>query len=166
MSAALLLLMASTQLSIPDGQFMVAYRQLNKDGPAAAIHQLTLRCKGGSCTLITLTLNQCMNNGQNDVFYPAIEIASTDTGSLVIESGGPSHLTVRDGVVTYRFDFETRSLGSIRQFTRLLKLSGGAVKDSAARGEVISWGLAPLAGQNGWATVTLDCAVLLETVPN
>jgi hypothetical protein len=61
---------------IPDGELAITYRQLQDGQLSQAVFQNYLRCSEGECSLLSLTLNQCIAGK----FYPKIQEWNTNRG--------------------------------------------------------------------------------------
>lgn len=161
--------------SIPNGEWAIAYRQLQDGKLSQAVFQTYLRCSDGECTLLTLTLNQCIvADAARTVFYPKIQQWSTNggwNGYMSVARPAPDVLLAAyqlDGAVfRMRFTFRTVAHPSInggKPFPAEIKeFSGGVVKDSAISGKIITWELVPLTLKDA-NSFKLDCSVLLDGI--
>jgi hypothetical protein len=151
--------------AIPDVSFRVAYRQLSNGELSESVHQVQILCSQGSCTLTTLTLNQCWQLPEGEpAMVPRIERASTDEQTLTV--------TARDGVLTaeektpetiltYRFEYDRKEKNLM--FTKLTGFSGVVVKDSDVLKKIVSWEMVPLKGQA--PRIKAACEIMLDGIP-
>jgi uncharacterized protein YqiB (DUF1249 family) len=164
------------QPSVPNGTLTVAYRQLSDGELSKSVHQLQLSCWDGTCSLTTLTLNQCTDLSDGRFFYPKVERSSTPEGNLSVRLQGDTVLIAEqkhsETTFRYRFEYTIKSderlqkglnLRSNKFFGDLTGFSGAAVKNSTILGQGISWDLVPLQGR--FPRVKLDCDVTLDGVP-
>jgi hypothetical protein len=83
---------AGQTAAIPSGSVSVAYRQLEQGELSESVHELTLSCWEGQCTLSTLTLNQCLPSSNGPAFVPKVQRSSTADRTLMIRGEGPDVL--------------------------------------------------------------------------
>jgi hypothetical protein len=154
----------------PVGALSVAYRQRAEGALSQSLHSLKLDCDGRDCTLVTVTLNQCIEGA----FFPKVEVASTlddnlsiesfDGGVLVLEQNLPDVFAPNEQtVIKYRFEYRPRGDLQPHALGELVAFSGIATKNSEVLRRMISWELVPLEGR--FVTVQLDCPVSLQGVP-
>lgn len=160
------------QMEIPNGVLEIAYRQNVQGELSKGVHSVKLVCNQGSCSITTLTVNQCFEGK----FSPKSERSSTEEGNLRISTPEEGLLLAEEsfdeGMFHYRFEFTTRppeewmrkSFGNRRWFHELTGFSGAVVKNSILLKKTISWDLDPLSGN--FVEVELDCKkVLLKGLP-
>jgi hypothetical protein len=155
----------------PNGELSVAYRQFQDGKLSKTVHHLTLSCIDGSCSLTTLTLNQCMILGGVKAFYPKVQRTSTSEGNLSVIVRD-NNLVVKEKLegteFTYNFKYSTTKkrpgvLGPENFFGHLTAFSGAAVKYSTLLDKVISWECVPLKGIS--PTIEAGCKIVLDGVP-
>jgi hypothetical protein len=155
----------------PNGSLSVAYRQSEDGKLGESVFQVTLSCWDGTCSLTSLSLNQCGFGA----FYPKVERWSTDERGFSVAEIAPGRILVEqqgEAQMTYEFRYTTRDNPSLAQrlqlkrsrfFENLTGFSGAAVKYSPVQQKVISWNFVPLRGRN--PRVRANCEILLDGVP-
>ena len=149
---------------LPGGELVVAYQQLEGGKLSESVHEISLLCISGQCSMTTLTVNQCWDSPEGKVFFPKIERTSTEEGNLIV-------IAIEQGVIEveerysgttfkYRFKYTTRAdppfsarfgIRGNLWFKDLIEFSGAVVKQSDILKKVISWECVPLKG--AWVDV-------------
>ena len=168
--------LAADREQIPNGILEVAYRQLTDGKLSESVHNITLSCYDGKCSMTTLTLNQCFDFPDGKSFYPKIERTSTAEGNLVVNMIKKGIIDVEEkfssSTFKYRFTHKTQSNPSLSKsvgahtvlwFDDLTAFSGAVIKQSDILNKVISWQLVPLKGQT--AIIKPACDINLKGVP-
>jgi hypothetical protein len=164
------------QPSVPNGTLRVAYRQLSNGELSKSVHQLELACWDSTCSLTTLTLNQCGDLSDGRFFYPKVARSSTPEGNLSVRPQDDTVLIAEEKhletTFRYRFEYTIESDEQLRKdlrlrsnkfFRDLIGFSGAAVRNSTILEQVISWNLVPLQGRS--PRIKLDCDVMLDGAP-
>ena len=149
---------------LPNGQLVVAYQQLSEGKLSESIHEISLLCVSGQCSMTTLTVNQCWDSPEGKSFFPKIERTSTEEGNLIVIAIEQGVIEVEErfsgATFKYRFKYTTRADPSFSArvgirgnlwFKDLIEFSGGMVKQSDILNKVISWECVPLKG--AWVSV-------------
>jgi hypothetical protein len=149
---------------VPNGGLEVAYQQLSDGKLSESVHEISLFCTNGQCSMTTLTVNQCFDSPEGKYFSPKIERTSTEEGTLsvILMKQGVIEVEERHPGATfkYRFEYTTRVDPSLSQtfgirsnlwFQNVTGFSGGVVKQSDILKKVISWECVPLKG--AWVSV-------------
>lgn len=165
----------------PNGKLSIGYRQLLDDSLSKAVYYATLTCYDGDCTMITVTLNQCLPTpfGQEEAFIPKVERSSTSEGNLTVRMRDENTLIATekngDAVYSYHFTFISRE---DKDLATLLKskqsrffaekqavqhFTGGAIKDSTVLAKIISWELVALKNPSKgvWPVIEAACKFTL-----
>lgn len=144
---------------VPDGEYAIAYRQLQDGKLSQAVFQNWLECVDGACTLTTLTIGQCIAGA----WYPKVQRWSTGAGDLSVIASAPQTLSVqfKAGEATFRLRLEFEQGGP--WFRKVTSFSGGVVKDSAVLDRVITWEFVPLHSSD--AELTPSCPVSVDALP-
>ncbi len=149
----------------------VAARQKEEGKIAKTLHQFTLDCFQGRCSLEVISFNQCQMNSFTGVEDSIIKVerwgdnelrvtpseSSSEAKSIVVElspfvAGGRASIKLR-------FDYtrlEPKGASKITNFT------GGYTKDSEILKRVVVVEYIPLRGQ--MSSIRLDCAILLNGI--
>ena len=152
--------------TIPNVNFEVTFRQKEEGKFSQGLHVLNLFCYDQKCTLIYLSLNQCMKFMSSNSFYPKMELFSTDGGDLqVYDLGNTIHIKHLNGLanVTLRFSYERTGSEPMGIISDLTGFSGGFVKDSVILKKVVTAEYVPLEGRTQY--ITMDCSVMLSGIP-
>ena len=144
---------------LPNGNLVVAYQQLSEGKLSESIHEISLLCVSGQCSMTTLTVNQCWDAPEGKSFSPKIERTSTDEGNLIVIAIEQGVIEVEErysaSTFKYRFKYTTRADPSFSArvgirgnlwIKDLTEFSGAAVKQSDILKKVISWECVPLKG--------------------
>lgn len=165
----------------PNGKLTIGYRQLVDDALSKAVYYATLTCYDGECTMLTMTLNQCLPTpfGTDEAFIPKMERSSTSEGNLSVRMRDDNTLiaTEKNGeaIYTYHFTFVSREDKDLAVMLKVKQtrffaekqavqhFTGGAVKDSFAMARVISWELVPLKNPSKgvWPMIEPACKITL-----
>ena len=156
---------AAQQSKIPNAILEIAVRQKEADKIEKGVHLLKLYCWDGSCSLTSLSLNQCRERGDgSQAFFPKIQRTSTVEGNLKVWAEKNVLVTQETGfdisgdyVTTLRLGFEAPASGSPAM--KVTNFTGGFVKNSSILQKVITVDYIPLRGRT--QSVHLDCEVLL-----
>ena len=143
--------------TLPDLHLEVTARQRSDGKLQKGLHYFTLACMRQECTLTTLTLNQCGNDG---AFFPKIEKQSTAEGILDVQRDGDVIVAKMEfvdaggkGTTTLRFGIgfnKGSSFGS-----RVKSFSGAYIKDSEVAKSILTAEYIPL--KRSLSRVKLDC---------
>lgn len=149
---------------LPNGQLVVAYQQLSEGKLSESIHEISLLCISGQCSMTTLTVNQCWDAPEGKSFFPKIERTSTDEGNLIVIAIEQGVIEVEErysaSTFKYRFKYTTKADSSFSArvgirgnlwFKDLIGFSGAVVKQSDILNKVMSWDCVPLKGR--WVAV-------------
>lgn len=158
----------SSSANIPNTSLRVTVQQKENSKISKGYHVLELSCWEGSCSLSSVSLNQCFKSGSGEqAFYPKVQYSSTWTGNLKVRNEGNSLIVQETGsdmsgdyVNNLRFDYEPVKKDKI--INRLVGFSGGYVKNSQLLKEIITTDYVPLPHAN--QVMKLDCSVLLPGV--
>lgn len=151
-------LAAPRTATIPDVDVEVAVHQKEDGKIGKSIHVLQLKCKSGSCWLMSFSLNQCAAVWLTTPTFPLVfEASSTADGGLTVTRNGDTlkveEVTYDIGGVannTYLFGFD-----KLDGLPTLTSFSGGFVKHSTILNKVISVEYVPVRG--AITAVSLDC---------
>ena len=169
--------LANAQQTIPDARLRVTVQQRDKGKLNPEYHIQELRCFGGDCSLITLTLNSCRPSpASNNLASPiVIERTSTHERNLKVMNEGNTLVTIESGsdiggsyTTTQRFTYEPPKAGEMALY--LTGYSGGFVKNSASAKQVLAIEFVPLKEASpggGYTEIKLNCPLGLPgvTVP-
>lgn len=155
----------SVQRSVPDLTLRVGVRQKEDGKLDKGVHILTLECRGGQCSLTSVSLNQCSTSPLGTPTFPAVvQVSSTRAGTLTVTNLG-TVLKVEEnfgdiggsGTNTFLFGYEIRGIPILRSF------SGGFAKHSVILNRIITVEYVPFANSIQ-AAVALDCPVLVPGI--
>jgi hypothetical protein len=162
---------------LPNGNLVVAYRQLSEGKLSESIHEISLLCASGQCSITTLTVNQCWDSPEGKSFHPKIERTSTEEGNLIVIAIEKGVIEVEErysaATFKYRFKFTTSADPSFSArlgirgnlwFKDLIGFSGAVVKQSDILNKVISWECVPLKG--AWVSVKPCGKMMLRGIPD
>jgi len=162
---------------LPNGNLVVAYQQLSEGKLSESIHEISLLCASGRCSMTTLTVNQCWDAPEGKSFFPKIERTSTDEGNLIVIAIEQGVIEVEErysaSTLKYRFKYTTRADPSFSArfgirgnswFKDLIEFSGAVVKQSDILKKVISWECVPLKG--AWVHVKPCGKMVLRGMPD
>ena len=141
------------QTRVPDVNVDVAVHRRVDGTQEQGFHLMQLSCSGGNCTLATVTFDGPWSCDLG-VLVPTIEVASTNSGQLLVsssETGSGTEIVVRD--LTWASDLGGESSPAIYRFqvipageyTLLTGFSGGFTRASSILGRVLSIELVPVA---------------------
>ncbi|RUO92279.1 hypothetical protein D7Y11_15455 [Corallococcus sp. AB018] len=137
--------------------------QQKEDGKISqGYHVNQLTCTKAGCSLLAVTLNQCLGNGKSAVFVPKIERWDTSEGTLsVTPKEGVILLeqSIPGGRITQRL---TLSNKNPLKLPKVIGYSGGFTKESAVLKKVISVEYVPLEGAT--SVRAMDCRAELPGV--
>ena len=159
---------ASSPEVIPDAKLSVTVQKKAEGKIVKGYLVLELSCLNGSCTLSTVTLNECGEvGGGRQGFYPKVQYSSTSIGNLKAKNEGRTIVvqeTGSDMMGTYvnnlRFDYEPAK--EERNVTRLTGFSGNYEKDYAAAGRVFKLEYIPLPKAS--QVTNMDCGAFLPGI--
>jgi hypothetical protein len=160
---------AAADRQIPDALLKVTVQQRQAGRLNREFHVQELRCWRGECVLTSLTLNSCRQSpvSQGQATPLVIERSSTRDGSLHVTNDGNTLVVVETGsdvggryTTTQRFTYERPASGDVAN--RLLRYSGGFIKNSSLSQQVMTVELVPLRGV--YKETTLDCPLGLPGV--
>ena len=156
---------AEAQSPLPNASLSVTVQQKEEGRVAPGLHVLELSCWNGTCSLSTVSLNQCGPSGSGKpAFYPKVQYSTTLGNSLRVHNEGNTLVVQETGadiggdyVNNLRFTYTPPRDGGIA--SRLIGFSGGFVKNSVILQRTLTIQYVPL--PNAHQVVTLDCGVLL-----
>lgn len=150
--------------SVPDLTLRVGVRQKEDGRVDKGVHILTLECRGGQCSLTSVSVNQCSTSPLGTPTFPVVaQVSSTRAGTLKVTNLG-TVLRVEEnfediggsGTNTFLFGYEIKGAAILRSF------SGGFTKHSAILKRIVSVEYVPFT--NFIQAVALDCPVLVPSV--
>lgn len=150
---------------IPDVDLDATVRQVDDGVKSNGLHLLRLICKKDACTLVTVTLNQCVPVKQDlKLSTPKIDVSSTAALTLRVKVVNRNELDVSevgstrhgDYTATFRFTYE-RAGGT----TRTKAFSGALIKNSDLLRKVITIRYEPLQANE---LLEFECPVLVPGI--
>lgn len=153
---------------IPNASLCVTVQQKEDGKLNPGLHVLELFCWDGTCSLSSLSLNQCGESGSGRrAFYPKVQYSTTRDGTLRVWKEGNTLVVQETGsdiggdyTNNLRFDYEQPREGEIAG--RLVGFSGGYVKNSVILRKTLTVQYVPLPNAN--QVVNLACGALLPGV--
>lgn len=160
----------------PNGELVVAYRQLEAGKLSEPFWEATLRCWEGSCMLTVIGFGSCMGDARmGRGWQPWSRTIGTGTEEFVLTRVADSLIEAEERgsgtTIKYRWSFTTvedtdaRKEGrrQTRLFAGLIAFSGAAVRSSPLLDRPTTWELVPFKGAR--VRVRPACEMFVAGVP-